>query len=85
MIFSVEDDRCVVCMTPKTVHDEMLARFGEIRFVLPTFMAAKFIFESDPYPSLESAYLDVKTCREFVRSMEIFDRFGDLIPLPASG
>lgn len=78
-----DDDCCAVCKTPKTVHDEMLKRFGEIRFVLPTFMAAKFIFESDPYPSPEAAYLNVKTCREFVWSMEILDRNENLIPRPA--
>lgn len=75
---SWDDDCCAVCKTPKPVHDDLLRRYGGIRYILPKNLTARFFFDSDPFP-LEPMPYDVKICREFVKKFEIYDRDGRLV------
>lgn len=69
-MFSLEDDKCVVCKTQKNVHNDLMQKYGGIRYVVPKNPPAHF-FTKNSEPSLEDVVYDVKICRKFVPAMEI--------------
>lgn len=79
-MISWEDNSCATCGASKQAHDELMKRFGKIVYpVLVRPLVARWTSNLSE-PELEDSPWEYRECFKFVKSFEIFDKNGSLIP-----
>lgn len=76
---SWDDNSCAICGASKKTHDELMSRFGSIRYPVRVRPLVAY-FSKDPAPEYPDSPFEYRECRKFVKKFEIFDRDGQLVP-----